>query len=68
MNYDTGEQAHATFTPWRALNTILLLGLGAYKAIATYRGQTIGPTTADWLIGVVWTLMYVFAATSLRVY
>ncbi|KAJ7844457.1 hypothetical protein B0H13DRAFT_128032 [Mycena leptocephala] len=47
----------ATVTPWRVLNSVLVLGLGAYKAISTYLGQTTGPTTADWIIGVAWTLM-----------
>ncbi|KAJ7843960.1 hypothetical protein B0H13DRAFT_2286496 [Mycena leptocephala] len=29
----------------------------AYKAVTTYVGQTTGPTTADWIIGVVWALI-----------
>ncbi|KAJ7760025.1 hypothetical protein B0H16DRAFT_1720247 [Mycena metata] len=52
-----GERPQATITPWRVLNTALVLGLGAYKAITTYRGQSMGPTTADWIGGVVWTLI-----------
>ncbi|KAJ7461607.1 hypothetical protein FB451DRAFT_1497610 [Mycena latifolia] len=43
-------------TPWRLLNTVLVLGLGIYKAAASYLGQSIAPTTLDWIIGVVWTL------------
>ncbi|KAJ7431191.1 hypothetical protein B0H11DRAFT_2298514 [Mycena galericulata] len=51
------KQPQTIITPWRVLNSAFVLGLGAYKAEATYRGQTIGPTTADWIIGVVWTLI-----------
>ncbi|KAJ7072785.1 hypothetical protein C8F01DRAFT_1105212 [Mycena amicta] len=46
-------------TGWRLLNTVTLLGLGIYKAMATYRGQASTPTTLDWVIGVVWaTISY----------
>jgi hypothetical protein len=53
------KESAATITPWRLLNTMVVLGVGAYKAVTTYLGQTTGPTTADWIIGVVWALMYV---------
>jgi hypothetical protein len=52
-----GQKPQTKITPWRVLNSLLVLGLGTYKAAATYRGQTIGPTTTDWIIGVFWTLM-----------
>lgn len=54
-----GHKAQTTITPWRVLNSVLVLGLGGYKAAATYLGQTTGPTTTDWIVGVVWTLMCV---------
>ncbi|KAJ7872335.1 hypothetical protein B0H14DRAFT_2570338 [Mycena olivaceomarginata] len=41
-------------TPWRAFNTLLVLGLGVYKAVGTYQGQTTGPTTVDWIGSLVW--------------
>ncbi|KAF7369073.1 hypothetical protein MVEN_00234100 [Mycena venus] len=44
-------------TAWRLLNTFLLLGLGIYKAMASYRGQETAPTTLDWIIGVLWALI-----------
>ncbi|KAJ7509649.1 hypothetical protein B0H11DRAFT_2421706 [Mycena galericulata] len=51
------ERPEVKITPWRALNTVFLLVVGAYKAATTYLGQTMGPTTADWIIGVVWALI-----------
>ncbi|KAJ7932917.1 hypothetical protein B0H13DRAFT_2650600 [Mycena leptocephala] len=51
------KESAATVTPWRLLNTVVVLGVGAYKAVTTYLGQTTGPTTADWIIGVAWTLI-----------
>ncbi|KAJ7626651.1 hypothetical protein DFH06DRAFT_1481101 [Mycena polygramma] len=58
-----GNDTHAPqtqamkITPWRFLNTIVILALGIYKAVATYHGQTTAPTTTDWITGVVWTLI-----------
>ncbi|KAJ7824638.1 hypothetical protein B0H13DRAFT_2681158, partial [Mycena leptocephala] len=51
------QESAATITPWRLLNTVVVLGVGVYKAVTTYLGQTTGPTTADWIIGVAWTLI-----------
>ncbi|KAJ7509650.1 hypothetical protein B0H11DRAFT_1901059 [Mycena galericulata] len=51
------ERPQVKVTPWRVLNTILIVAVGAYKAAATYLGQTTGPTAADWIIGGVWTLI-----------
>ncbi|KAJ7856831.1 hypothetical protein B0H14DRAFT_3448226 [Mycena olivaceomarginata] len=46
-------------TPWRAFNTLLVLGLGIYKFVGTYQGQTVGPTTVDWIGSLVWaTIVY----------
>ncbi|KAK7052274.1 hypothetical protein R3P38DRAFT_3594900 [Favolaschia claudopus] len=44
-------------TPWRLLNTFLVLGLGVYKSVSTYRGQDTAPTTIDWILGVLWALI-----------
>jgi hypothetical protein len=46
-------------TPWRILNTSVLLILGTYKAVSTYLGETMAPTNLDWTMGVVWALMYI---------
>jgi hypothetical protein len=53
-------------TPGRLLNTVLVLGLGIYKATATYRGQDTTPTTLDWIIGVLWALMCVWICCERR--
>ncbi|KAJ7872337.1 hypothetical protein B0H14DRAFT_2570340 [Mycena olivaceomarginata] len=46
-------------TPWRVFNTLLVLGLGVYKSVGTYQGQTVGPTTVDWIGSLVWaTIVY----------
>ncbi|KAJ7728018.1 hypothetical protein B0H14DRAFT_3169407 [Mycena olivaceomarginata] len=46
-------------TPWRAFNTLLVLGLGVYKSVGMYQGQTTGPTTVDWIGSLVWaTIVY----------
>ncbi|KAF8198276.1 hypothetical protein K438DRAFT_1967016 [Mycena galopus ATCC 62051] len=34
------------------LNIVLVLGLGVYKAAASYLSQEIAPTTLDWILGV----------------
>ncbi|KAF7361511.1 hypothetical protein MSAN_01184700 [Mycena sanguinolenta] len=49
-------------TPWRVLNTVLLLVLGMYKAVAAYRGQQTAPTTLDWILGVLWAIIAYWAA------
>ncbi|KAF8215278.1 hypothetical protein K438DRAFT_1926798 [Mycena galopus ATCC 62051] len=47
----------AKLTPWRVTNTVVVLVFGVYKAVATYFGQMTGPTTADWIVGVLWALI-----------
>jgi hypothetical protein len=59
------RRSQVIITPWRVLNSSLVLVLGAYKATTTYLGQTTGPTTADWTIGVVWALMWVRLSANL---
>ncbi|KAJ6510735.1 hypothetical protein C8R45DRAFT_965016 [Mycena sanguinolenta] len=44
-------------TPWRLFNTVLVLGLGIYKAVAAYRGEQTAPTTLDWILGVLWAII-----------
>ncbi|KAJ7461605.1 hypothetical protein FB451DRAFT_1371311 [Mycena latifolia] len=44
-------------TPWRSLNTVLMLGVGIYKATASYLGQSIAPTTVELIMGVGWTII-----------
>ncbi|KAJ7706692.1 hypothetical protein B0H17DRAFT_1125542 [Mycena rosella] len=44
-------------TPWRLLNTAVLLILGTTKAVSTLLGQTSAPNNLDWTIGVVWALI-----------
>ncbi|KAJ7045132.1 hypothetical protein C8F04DRAFT_1067826 [Mycena alexandri] len=48
---------HVDITPWRSLNTIVVLGLGTCKISAAFRGQTTVPTTLEWITGVVWLLI-----------
>ncbi|KAJ6510715.1 hypothetical protein C8R45DRAFT_921434 [Mycena sanguinolenta] len=44
-------------TPWRLFNTVLVLGLGIFKAVAAYRGEQTAPTTLDWILGVLWAVI-----------
>jgi hypothetical protein len=60
------KESAATITPWRVLNTVVVLGVGAYKAVTTCPRQTAGLTTADWIIGVAWTLMCVCVFSQSR--
>ncbi|KAJ7488342.1 hypothetical protein FB451DRAFT_1362788 [Mycena latifolia] len=48
---------HVKISPWRVLNTFVVLALGTVKATTAYLGQSAAPTTLDWTIGVVWTLL-----------
>ncbi|KAJ7738966.1 hypothetical protein B0H16DRAFT_1729643 [Mycena metata] len=48
---------HVDITPWRMLNTAVVLALGTYKASAAFCGQTTAPNTLDWITGIVWTLI-----------
>ncbi|KAK7052276.1 hypothetical protein R3P38DRAFT_3594905 [Favolaschia claudopus] len=41
-------------TPWRLLNTFLVVLLGIYKAVSTYLDQHTAPTTLEWILGVLW--------------
>ncbi|KAJ7887283.1 hypothetical protein B0H14DRAFT_2696051 [Mycena olivaceomarginata] len=52
-----GQKVKVTFSPWRVLNSVLVLGAGAYKAVATLQGNTAGPTAVDWTVGVLWSLI-----------
>ncbi|KAJ7887284.1 hypothetical protein B0H14DRAFT_2696053 [Mycena olivaceomarginata] len=52
-----GQKLKVTFSPWRVLNSVLVLGAGAYKALATLEGNTAGPTAVDWTVGVLWSLI-----------
>ncbi|KAK7050470.1 hypothetical protein R3P38DRAFT_1758166 [Favolaschia claudopus] len=55
LGFEIGPRVKVT--PWRLLNTFLVLGLGIYKSISTYRGQDTAPTTIDWILGVLWALI-----------
>jgi len=46
-------------TPWRLLNTVFILGVGIGKAVSASQGQSTAPDILDWVIGVLWALMYV---------
>ncbi|KAF8198275.1 hypothetical protein K438DRAFT_1824129 [Mycena galopus ATCC 62051] len=52
MEGSTTTEPKIKITPWRLLNTVLVLGLGIYKASPSYLGQEVAPTTLDWIIGV----------------
>ncbi|KAF8215325.1 hypothetical protein K438DRAFT_2124180 [Mycena galopus ATCC 62051] len=58
----------AKLTPWRAINTVILLVVGVYKAAGTYLGQTTGPTTADWIVGVLWALIVYWVEPTVSFY
>ncbi|KAJ7817472.1 hypothetical protein B0H13DRAFT_1922890 [Mycena leptocephala] len=57
MSHDSARQRPqttdtlTTITPWRVLNSVIILGLCAYKAL-------------DWIIGVLWTLIICHLAKS----
>ncbi|KAJ7017240.1 hypothetical protein C8F04DRAFT_1230613 [Mycena alexandri] len=53
----TDERHPLRITPWRALNTTMVIALGVYKAAATYRGQSAAPATLDWILGLVWAII-----------
>ncbi|KAJ6510711.1 hypothetical protein C8R45DRAFT_394934 [Mycena sanguinolenta] len=59
---DDSPGPRVKITPWRLLNTVLLLVLGIYKAVAAYRGQQTAPTTLDWILGVVWGIIAYWAS------
>jgi hypothetical protein len=48
-------------TAWRLLNSSVILVFGISKAVSTYLGYSSLPTTLDWILGVMWVLMYVLA-------
>ncbi|KAJ7174691.1 hypothetical protein C8R46DRAFT_1031309 [Mycena filopes] len=50
-------EGEVVVTWWRFANTIIISGLGAWKAFAGYRGQETTMTTVDWILGVGWTLI-----------
>ncbi|KAJ7465893.1 hypothetical protein FB451DRAFT_1369734 [Mycena latifolia] len=51
------QRRRVKITPWRILNTAVLLILGTTKALSTFLGQTNAPNNLDWTIGVVWALI-----------
>ncbi|KAJ7900802.1 hypothetical protein B0H13DRAFT_2336402 [Mycena leptocephala] len=44
---------HVDITAWRILNFVVLVGLGIFKTVETYRGNTAAATVADWALGLV---------------
>jgi hypothetical protein len=69
INLDsTGQKAPVAFSPWRVLNSVLVLGAGAYKAMATLQGEMAGPTAVDWIVGVLWSLVCVDCVFTSRPY
>ncbi|KAF7377649.1 hypothetical protein MSAN_00187800 [Mycena sanguinolenta] len=55
--HSDSAQLGSKITPWRLLNTCVVLGLGIYKATAGYRGQDTALTTTDWVVGILWALI-----------
>ncbi|KAF7361524.1 hypothetical protein MSAN_01186000 [Mycena sanguinolenta] len=51
-----GKDPKVKVTLWRLLNTVVVLVLGVYKAVAAYGGQQTAPTTLDWILGVLWAV------------
>lgn len=56
---------HVKINMWRIMNCIFLLAFGTAKATLSYMGQSTGPNTLDWVIGVLWALMYSLNLSSL---
>jgi hypothetical protein len=54
-------------TGYRLLTTVVILGLGVPKAIYSYNGQALISSTLDWLMGILFTLMYASILRYLRV-
>ncbi|KAJ6494972.1 hypothetical protein DFH09DRAFT_1002534 [Mycena vulgaris] len=46
-------RSHPRLTGYRILFFVFTAGFGAVKALFSYHGQTVAPTTLDWMYGVV---------------
>ncbi|KAK7678710.1 hypothetical protein QCA50_018292 [Cerrena zonata] len=46
-------------TAYRILNVSIITAFGVTKAIFTYKGYSALPTTLDWILGVILTVLYV---------
>jgi len=46
--------ATVKITPWRLLNTVFVLWVGIGKAVSMHQGQSIVPSTLEWIMGVIW--------------
>ncbi|KAK7057613.1 hypothetical protein R3P38DRAFT_2842037 [Favolaschia claudopus] len=55
VGYRTASKVKVT--PWRLLNTFLVLGLGLYKSALAYLGQDTAPTALEWIVGVLWVVI-----------
>lgn len=53
----SSEPWHPKLTVHRALIISLTTGFGLAKAILSYRGKSVAPTTIEWVFGVVVTLL-----------
>lgn len=53
---------------WRVSNTLVILGLGAAKAILAFQGQSIALNFFDCILGVVWAIAYVSNTHTLYCY
>ncbi|KAF8152032.1 hypothetical protein K438DRAFT_1778542 [Mycena galopus ATCC 62051] len=45
------------FTLWRILNILILVGLGIFKTVETYRAKTAAATVADVVLGLIWAFI-----------
>ncbi|KAJ7061735.1 hypothetical protein C8F01DRAFT_145350 [Mycena amicta] len=52
-----GPRRRIKITPWRLLNTTVLLGFGISKTVLSFRGETTAPNILDWALGVLWGLI-----------
>ena len=58
---DNGEMQHSPplgvpLTGNTLFTISWILGLGIPKAVYSYRGQSVVPTTIDWIVGIIFTL------------
>ncbi|KAJ7253249.1 hypothetical protein C8J57DRAFT_630883 [Mycena rebaudengoi] len=54
---NTAHVSRVRITPWRLLNTVVLLALGISKSILILRGKTGTSNDLDWIMGIAWVLV-----------
>lgn len=60
----SSSERKVKLTGYRLLNIVTIAGFGITKAVLSYRGYSIVPTTLDWLSGVFFAIGYVTSNQS----